>query len=176
MNRSNFSPADFPSSAGSVIEDQAHFSSLYDQYATKLLGIISAIVNDRAEAFRLLEITFTTVRSQLEQPRPAGQPVFVWLLSVARSTALEAKENARLSTQLAPMLNSGGKVIAARTNTSGIKESRSASFTGKDLIDAVLFENCTPDEAVTKLGLPKETARQQLRLAMQQLRTAQAPR
>lgn len=176
MNRPDFLPADLLSSTGPVSEDQAHFSSLYDQYATKLLGIISTIVHDKTEAVRLLEITFTKIRSQLGQPRPAGQPVFIWLLTVARSTALEANQKAPKSARPAPLLSADGKVITGSVNTSDVKESKSVSFAGKDLIDAVLFQNCTPEEAVTKLGLPQEAARQQLRLAMQQLRTAQVTR
>ncbi|MBC3784307.1 sigma-70 family RNA polymerase sigma factor [Spirosoma utsteinense] len=177
MNRPQLSSTTSPPN-DIVPIDPAHFSRLYDQYATLLLGIINAMVSDKAEAIRLLEVTFTKIRSQVSPSRPAGQPVFVWLLSVARAAALEARETARIAEPAGLQLTSTSQVITGRTSIAAAtgRDIESVSFSGKNLIDAVLFNNCTPEEAVAKLGLPSQTARQQLRLAMQQLRTTQAPR
>lgn len=138
--------------------------------------MINAMVNDKAEAIRLLEVTFTKIRAQVSSSRPAGQPVFIWLLSVARAAALEAREAARKSGPAGLQLTNAGQVITGRNSVAATTGRANESFSGKNLIDAVLFNNCTPEEAAAKLGLPSQTARQQLRLAMQQLRTTQAPR
>ena len=157
------------SPSGFVAMDQVTFSRIYDQYAPALLGVISAIMRNEAEAVRLLEITFEQVRSRFGQFRPEKQPLFVWLLLIARSTAsaaLEAKKSPDKSDlsirQFAPV---GDEPATPVTGTQELPPMN-------ELLNAVLFKNCTPEEAVLALGMPVETARQQLRLAMQQLRTS----
>lgn len=168
MIRSDFSRSKPSSPGGSVAIDQVTFSQIYDQYAPALLGVITAIVRNEDEAVRLLEITFEQVCSRFEQFQPGRQPLFVWLLSIARSTALEAMKAPKKSDPLLPQFASiGNKPDVAVTDA----QNAALSPTNK-LINAVLFENCTPEEAVLAIGLPVETARQQLRLTMQQLRTS----
>ena len=156
-----------------VTINQTTFSQLYDQYAPALLGVISAIVGDETEAVRLLEVTFVRVRTEFGRTKPENQPLFVWLLSIARSVALDAVKNQ----QTIPDPTNTGKVmmvvsVSANASTdTGTQGSSSAN----DLLNAVLFRNCTPEEAVSAVGLPAATARQQLRQAMQQLRTPGTP-
>lgn len=160
-----------------VAIDKATFSQLYDRYAPALLGIISAIVCDEAEAVKVLSSTFTQIRLEYGQPRPANQPLFVWLLSIARSKALEAKKNqttsaspnpqridaGRMVLGLSPSQNGGSVIVAGR---------KPEAPRANELVNAVLVKNCTPEEAALSIGLPVDTARQQLRQAMQELRVA----
>jgi len=181
MIPSDYSHSELSSPGESVAFNQVTFSQVYDRYAPVLLGVIMTIVRDKAEAVRLLEITFMKVSSQSEHSQPEGQPLFVWLLSIARSTALEVKESQKKSDPpiLQLTLTGTGKVVtgAATGNTiaTSVKNTRfPVSFPVSELIYTVLFEKCTPEEAASALGLPAETARKQLRQAMQQLRTRPA--
>ena len=169
MIRSDFPRPEPSSSSGSVAIDQVTFSRIYDQYASALLGVITTIMRDEDEAIRLLEVTFEQVRSRYGQFRPEQQPLFVWLLSIARSTAsaaLEAKKSPDKSglsiQQFVSISNEPAASVTDTQNPAPMNE----------LINAVLFRNCTPEEAVLAMGMPVEMARQQLRLAMQQLRTS----
>ncbi len=179
MIPSDYSHSELSSPGESGALNQVTFSQIYDQYAPVLLGVIMTIVGDEAEAVRLLEITFMKVSSQSEHSQPEGQPLFVWLLSIARSTALEVKESQKKSDPPVLQLTGTGGVVTGvatgNTIATSVKNTRfPISFPMSELIDAVLFEKCTPEEAASALGLPGETARKQLRQAMQQLRTRPA--
>lgn len=154
---------------------QGSLSALYDRYAPALLGVILDIVGDQAEALTVLEHTFTQFYAQLNQEKPSKMPVFVQLLTLARSLATEARKRLAPGPATALQLTGTGKVIPLRTlNPSAEKADSSSSKENnpiwKTLLDAVLFKNCTPEEAAASLGIPADMARQQLRLAMQQLR------
>lgn len=150
--------------------DQAAFSSIYDQYAPILLGVIDAIVQDEAESVGLLETTFIQIRSQFGDFRPDRQPLFVWLLSIARSVALEAKQSPGKRGSSVRQLTVVGNLLEA---TPIARITRPFSVLN-ELLDAVLLRNCTPEEAVSSIGLPVATARQQLRLALRQFRLSSA--
>ncbi|GAB4011813.1 hypothetical protein GCM10028808_26310 [Spirosoma migulaei] len=156
--------------------NQLAFSKLYDQYAAILLGVITKIITDKTEAVVLLETTFRRIRLQLDQFRPDKQPLFLWLLQIARTTALDALKERQQVKAVVLQLAESGKVVSPvwqkTTSTSSIdNHTDSVDPQLKALLDAILFKNCTPEEAASSLGLPVETVRQQLRIAMQQLRT-----
>ena len=161
--------------AGIVIGNQLDFSTLYDQYAPALLGIIMKMISDKTEADSLLETTFRKVRSEMGSFKPEKQPVFAWLLNIARCTALEALNNRRQLPAPVIQLTTTGNVIALHKNSTPEPIGFVATVTDprlSELLDWVLFKNCTPEEAAVSVGLPVETVRQQLRLAMQQLRNS----
>lgn len=173
MIRSNSSRPEPPPPNESVTIDEATFSGIYDRYAPALLGVISAIVRDKAEAIRVLETTFTEINSQYGQPRSSGQPLFIWLLLKARSVALEAARNPLKPSPFVRQPADPTKLGVSVNDTMPVTspQKRVSSLTN-ELLDGVLFKNCTPEEAASAIGLPVATARQQLRLAMQQLRSS----
>jgi DNA-directed RNA polymerase specialized sigma24 family protein len=177
MNQSTLAQPETSPFGRSVAMDKNAFAALYDQYAAKLFGLIMAIVGDKAEAETVLEETFVRIRSQFGQFRPDKKPLFLWLMTIARTTALEAKQNRKHRETPVLRLNSAGQVVATpvRTLTGTISPAQPepVSSPANALIDAVLLRNCTPEEAAKNLGLPVETAREQLRQAMQQIRAAQ---
>lgn len=172
MNGSAFPHPESSSVGESVPISQAAFSQLYDQYAPILFGIIAAIVGDESEAVRLLETTFVKIRLQFGH-RPKSESQFIWLLSIARHTALEATKSQKKSDPSVRRFTSTGKLTAAIKNDTiaSIAGRRTLAPTANELLDAVLFKDCTPEEAVSANGLPVSTARQQLRMAMQPFRT-----
>jgi RNA polymerase sigma factor (sigma-70 family) len=155
--------------------NQLAFSALYDRYAPSLLGVITHIVHHNGlDATLLLEKTFINVRSQITQFNPEQHSLFVWLLNISRQTAVDAllaRKNQRPS---AIQLTVTDKVMVSRSQNTTPVPAQPATVPVdprlKKLVDSILFDNCTPEEAAASLGLPAESARQQLRLAMQQLR------
>lgn len=161
---------ELPSNAASA------FSALYDRYASVILGVIKRIVEDEQDAIRLLEVTFVKGRSQISEFQPARQPLFTRLLTIARHTALDALKARKAVHSPVVQLTSSGKVFIPDQNNTTSKScasTRPVDFRLKELLDTVLFKNCTPEEASATLGLPVDLARQQLRLAVQQLRASQ---
>ncbi|GAB4028872.1 RNA polymerase sigma factor [Spirosoma gilvum] len=157
--------------------NQLVFADIYDRYAAILLGVITKIIPEKAEAVSLLETTFSKVRSELPQFKPSKQPLFVWLLQIARCTALDALKERRQAAVPVLQLTEQGSVVRpmwGKSNQTVLTrpQTRSAEGQQKQLLDMVLFRNCTPQEAAMSLGIPVETVRQQLRLAMQQVRKA----
>lgn len=177
MTNSDFAhPESFPPNDPVAI-DQITFFQIYDQYAPMLLGVIAAIVHDKDEAVRVLEVTFTKIRSQFGQSRPQSQSLFVWLLSIARATASDAKKNIVRPDLPVFNLSSTGKVNAfvdSSSPTAILGAQIPILSPTNDLLNAVIYKNCTLEEAVSSIGMPVETARQQLRLAMQQLRSSKS--
>ncbi|AUD04286.1 RNA polymerase sigma factor [Spirosoma pollinicola] len=154
-------------------QSRLDFSTLYDRYAPVLLGVITRIVTDKTEAVSLLEQTFIQVRSELVQFQSEKKPLFIWLLGIARCTALEAVGQRKQIQMPVLQLKSTGQVVALPTSavthqTGFCIDSTDANL--KELLDSVLFKNCTPEEAAATIGVPVDTARQQLRLAIQKLR------
>ena len=154
-------------------QSRVDFSTLYDRYAPALLGVITRLISDEAGAVEVLEATFLKVRSELDTHWPEQRLLFPWLLTIARNTAMEALNRRKQLTAPVFQLTATGKVVALSGNVSAAPVNFKADLTDpklKELLDFVLFKNCTPEEAAASVGLPVETARQQLRLAMQQLR------
>ncbi len=178
MSRLTYSHQEPELPDGHGAADQLDFSILYDRYAPVLLGVIMKIISDKTEALAILETTFTKVLSEIGMFNADKQPVFVWLLTIARSAASDAL-NARKQV-LIPVfqLTTSGNVITSPTSVVSLVTgfgANSPSGQLKELLDSVLFKNCTPEEAATSVGIPVDMARRQLRLAMQQLRTLHKP-
>ncbi|WP_018618995.1 RNA polymerase sigma factor [Spirosoma luteum] len=144
--------------------DKANFSALYDRFAPILLGVITNIIPDKAASVVVLEDAFLAIHAQLDQFQPGKQPLFTWLLHITRNTAIDALRKRR---QILPgnlKLSETGEVIRVADPGAPADAQQTA------LLDAVLFKNCTPQEAALSLNIPVEQAQQQLRLAVQNLR------
>lgn len=148
------------------------FRTLYDRYAPALFGFITKAVSDKDEAVGLLEKTFAVVHAELDKFRPEKQPVFAWLLTIARQTVTDALQARSKVSHTAVQLTAAGKVTisATRPIASSSFKTNSTDSQLNELLDSVLFKKCTPEEAARTIGIPEEAARQQLRLAVQQLR------
>ena len=160
---------------GRTSTKQVDFSALYDRYAPALLGIITRIISDEKEAVKLLEVTFTKVWSEIDQFKPEKQPIFTWLLTIARTTALNALDNRRKTETPVFQLTETGKVVPLQKDSTPAPVGFSRDSTDPrltELFTSVLFKNCLPEEAAASIGMPIESARQELRLAMQQLRSS----
>lgn len=162
-------------SDSSATENGLLFSRLYDQYASVMLGVISKMVTDKAEAAVILEQSFITISQQISKLKTGKQPMFVYLLGIARRTASGALAIRKQRSVASLQLTETGKLITPAWQTSssismGEVPINTADVQQNKFLNDVLFYNCTPEEAAASAGIPVEQARQQLRLAVQQLR------
>jgi DNA-directed RNA polymerase specialized sigma24 family protein len=65
------------------------FDWLYDQYAGSLLSVIRKMVNEKAEAEKLLLETFVAVWNSLEEFEGDDDRIFIWMLHIARAKVAE---------------------------------------------------------------------------------------
>jgi len=142
------------------------FATLYDQYAPVLLGIVTKIIGDGQGAISVLADTFTAIRSEITSC-PVNQPLFLWLFHIARQTAANALATGPKSSPSIIQLTPSGRVTA-KTNRGTLAQTPVNKQ--QLLLNAVLFERCTPNEASQVAGLPTDQARQHLRQAFLQLR------
>ncbi|GAB3775909.1 hypothetical protein GCM10028818_20650 [Spirosoma horti] len=172
MSRVTDMPQELDLPNGQTTINNLNFNTLYDRYAPALFGVITKTVLNEEEAAALLEKTFVTVHAELSTFRPDKQPVFTWLLGLTRKTIADALQARNKVPSPAFQLTSTGNVRLSsnRTAPAGSFCTDSTDSQLKELLDAVLFKKCTPEEAAQSIGLPVETARQQMRLAMQQVR------
>lgn len=154
-------------------------SQIYDQYAAVLLGVITEIVADREQATALLEIVFRKLMEQTDQLQKATQPLFIILLQIARRMAIDALKDSRQPKLISLQLADDGKIINFVRQKDSLRatnsnRTNSPEFQRQELLNCILFKNCTPEEAASSLGLPVERARQHLRSAFQQVRIPKA--
>jgi DNA-directed RNA polymerase specialized sigma24 family protein len=173
MSRVTEVPQELDLPSGQTTINNLNFNTLYDQYAPALFGVITKTVLNEGEAAALLEKIFITVHAELSTFRPGKQSVFTWLLTLTRKTIADALQARNKVPSPAFLLTSTGNVTLSpnRTAPAGSFCTDPTDTQLKELLDAVLFKKCTPEEAAHTIGLPVETARQQLRLAMQQIRS-----
>ena len=146
------------------------FACLRDQYAPILLGIITKTIGNPQRAELILTQTFAAIHSEIERC-PVNQPLFLWLFDIARQTAANAlAANPKLG-PAAIGLTPAGRIATGAGQTTPVQAPIDAQ---RRLLNAVLFERCTPQEASRAAGLPVETARQHLRQAFLQLREERA--
>jgi len=69
--------------------DEAAFAALYDRYSPILLGLLLRILRSRAEAEDVLQEVFIQVWRQAGQFDPARGRPFTWLVTLARSRAID---------------------------------------------------------------------------------------
>ena len=152
--------------------DKLDFYTLYDRYAPALFGVITKSIPNQDEAAALLETIFVAVQAEIGTFNPEKQPVFVWLLAITRKAITDVLQTRNKVPYPAFQITATRQVTLSTNHITpaGRFHTHSTDSQLKELLDAVLFEKCTPEEAARTIGLPVETARQQLRLSMQKLR------
>lgn len=69
--------------------DEQAFASLFDRYNSTLLGLLLRILNSKAEAEDVLQEVFVKVWQQAQGFDETRGRVFTWLVTIARSRALD---------------------------------------------------------------------------------------
>lgn len=171
MNHSNSTPIKSDWLTDLKRNRPAAFAQLYDRYAPRLLGVIRGILSDEQRADLVLESVFTEIHQRIEEYQPDRQPLFAWLLTLTRQVALDTRHGTKIvvlpTTLQLPQTDAVQPLTSLASSPAPQPAAPATGPKSNELINSILLKGCSPEEAT---GLPTAAARQQLRLALQQLR------
>ena len=159
--------------------DESALGALYDRYRLILFGLILRILHDRQEAEDVLQEAFLQVWRRASDFDPARGRAFTWLVTIARSRALdrlrasgsrariatEAEQEPRESTSdaAADAVKSEEGEIVRQALAELPEEQRRALF-------MAYFEGLTQSEIAARLGDPLGTVKTRMRSGLMKLR------
>jgi RNA polymerase sigma-70 factor, ECF subfamily len=160
-------------------QDQSAFVLLYDRHASRVYTLIMHMVNDRMLAEEILQEAFLRVWRHADQYDAARGSLLVWLLTIARRTALERLRFESRRPALAdgneptPLLES----LPEPETTSEEARWRSLYLAVQALpeqqrkvIELAYFQGLSQSEIAEELGIPLGTVKTRLRAGMLHLR------
>lgn len=155
---------------------QEAFRYLYHHYSSSLNGIILSIVPDPEIAGDILQEVFVKIWRQIGQYDPAKGKLFTWMLTIARSTAIDtlrskdwqnSKRNYSLTEDYMTLPDKSGHLsdkYELQRTVAGLKEDH------KVLVELSYFQGYTQEEIAKMLRIPVGTVKTRLRAALLQLR------
>jgi RNA polymerase sigma-70 factor (ECF subfamily) len=165
-----------------LARDTAAVAELYDRHSRLLFGLITRILQDRAEAEEILQQVFVRVwtRAELYDPRLGGPKP--WLVRLARNCAIDRlrARRARDGAGWTPLDESMAEPAASNTD---IRTPEAAALDAerrgkvmdaldalpaeqRRLIEAAFFEGYTHSELAERFGLPLGTVKTRIRAGM----------
>lgn len=140
------------------MQNSASIGVLYDIYGAALYNIVFQIVCCEELAKKVMQDTFLKVYRQSTDYDHSRTQLFAWILSIARSTALDA---------------------IAGNKTTSVEPHRPASHSYqvkideqcRVLIDLTYFKGYTENEASREMNIPVDRIKNQLRSAVSELRS-----
>jgi RNA polymerase sigma-70 factor (ECF subfamily) len=162
-----------------VRRDQRAFRALYESYSDRVYTLILHMIDDRMLAEEVLQETFLRLWRRAEQYEPERGSVLIWLLSIARYTALERLR----SESRRPLLSDGNEPSPLLENIpepdSTSEEARWRSLhlavdalpaEQRCVIDLAYYQGMSQSEIAEHLDLPLGTVKTRLRTGMIRLR------
>jgi RNA polymerase sigma-70 factor (ECF subfamily) len=164
--------------------DQEAFLELYDQFAARVHALTLHILHDPMLAEEATQDTFVKLWGRARQFVPERGDFGVWLLTIARRTALD---RLRLEGRR-PLLSDGNEpdtiweTLADTTRDAGEARWRSMHFAVQSLpevqrqvIELGFYQGMSQSEIAAVLGWPLGTVKTRTRAAVQALRLAWGP-
>ena len=160
--------------------DEHAYASLYDRYASILLGLLIRILHSRAEAEDVLQEVFLQVWQRAANFDETRGRAFTWLVTLARSRAIDrlrslasrdrvAEESARevpteeASDAVADAMRAEQSEIVSRALAELPEEQRRA-------ISLAYFDGLTQTEIADRTGEPLGTVKTRTRAGLKKLR------
>jgi RNA polymerase sigma-70 factor, ECF subfamily len=158
-------------------DDQA-LARLYDRWARPAFALILQIVRDPDDADDTLEETFYQAWRQAARFDPARGTVATWLLTIARSRALDRVRSYRRLREepLTPDSAAIGAVIVADSAEEAERRERVAEALRtlppeqREVVELAYFSGLSQTEIAERTGQPLGTVKTRTRLAGQKLR------
>lgn len=161
--------------------DQGAFLSLYDRYAGRVYALALHILDDSMLAEEITQDTFTKLWARARLYRPDRGVFAVWLLTIARRTALD---RLRLEGRR-PALSDGHdpddlwRSLPDKTHDPDEARWRAMHFAIRALpemhqqvIELAYYQGLSQSEIAAELGWPLGTVKTRTRAALQALRRA----
>ncbi len=157
--------------------DRATFSSLYDQYAAALYGIILKIVKDEETAEDILQESFIKIWENGSAYNPDKGTLFTWMLNICRNAAIDKTRSAHFRRQ-STKRNIDQKITdnldwsyTPKTEHIGVKSVvTKLDEKYQEIIDLVYFQGFTQQEVHEHLNIPLGTVKSRLRIGLRELR------
>jgi RNA polymerase sigma-70 factor (ECF subfamily) len=159
--------------------DEAALAACYDRYHRILFGLIMRILHDRAEAEDVLQDVFLQVWRRAGDFDEARGRAFTWLVTIARSRALDrlrsAGARARLGEEAAqtPHDEVGDAALDALKSATAAMVRRALAGLPEEqrrTLFLAYFEGLTQTEIAARLGDPLGTVKTRMRSGMIKLR------
>jgi RNA polymerase sigma-70 factor (ECF subfamily) len=179
-------PDDFASQMAAIVGgDKDALSGLYDSTVAKVHGLVKAIVHNGADAEEVTCDVYTQVWQTAANFDASRGSVMSWLLSIARSRALDClrrqRAKSRVFSDAPPDLenatlepieqNSPDRMLDAFQSQSTVHSAlERLSPERRRLICLAFFEDLSHSEIADVTGLPLGTIKSHLRRAMHTLR------
>lgn len=161
--------------------DEQALAAIYDRYRRILFGLVLRIVNDRQEAEDVLQEAFLQVWRRAADFDEGRGRVFTWLVTIARSRALDRLRvlgsRARLADEVVAH-SVGGEVVGdaaedALKSEQGTIVRQALRELPEDQRRALFlayFEGLTQTEISARLGEPLGTVKTRMRSGLMKLR------
>lgn len=159
--------------------DERAFLTLYDCYVSRVYGLTLHILGDPMLAEEATQDTFLKLWGRAHMYLPERGSLLVWLLSIARRTALD---RLRLEARRPTLSDSNDPTEALQTFPNGDslpEESRWRSLhfsvqalpaEHRQVIELAYYQGLSQSEIAEVLGWPVGTVKSRLRAAMEHLR------
>ena len=166
--------------------DQSALATLYDTTSRLVFGLVLRILTDRATAEEVLLDIYTQVWRQAgAYDNKRGAPL-AWLMTIARSRAIDRLRSGRNEQQSKEPLDSVGELSATTESpeeATAISERRtlvrsaleSLSPEQREVIELAYYSGLSHSEIAARLGQPLGTVKTRTRLGMIKLREVLRP-
>lgn len=135
-------------------DDAKVMVALYDEYAAIVLGFLEKITDERQKAEELLQAVFLSLPGKLSEFDPEKARFTVWILRLARTTALSAMNAGNEATN--------GQIHEAPQNVGEIS---------KSVVELLYVKGFTFAQAAAELGIEENAVRTLVRNELKTFRS-----
>lgn len=167
--------------------DEMALGSLYDRHAVAVHSLVSAIVRNEADAEEVTTDVFVQAWSSAARFDPGRAAVTTWLLTIARSRALDrVRSRGRRVLRLEHAAEREGSELASPVSNPGadpdvhverveLKETLRAALDGlpapqREALELAYFGGYSQSEIAERLATPLGTVKTRIRTGMMSLR------
>jgi RNA polymerase sigma-70 factor (ECF subfamily) len=160
--------------------DQGAVAALYDATASQVFGLVLRIVGDRATAEEVMLDVYTQAWRQAGTYDPARGTPLGWLLTIARTRAIDRLRSSRRADEAREPLEAAERRPSGAANpeeATVISERRRIVRTAletlgpeqREVIELAFFSGLSHTEIAARTGLPLGTVKTRARLGMAKL-------